>query len=93
MGTITPGKQADIILMRTDQINVAPVVDPVATAVIFSDTSNVDTVFVAGKAVKRDGELLGHDLKHVFGLLEQSRDYLLTEAGMLPDWAAARATA
>jgi 5-methylthioadenosine/S-adenosylhomocysteine deaminase len=60
---------------------------------VFADTSNIDSVFVAGKAVKRDGELVGHDLNRVFGLLEESRDYLLTEAGMLPDWAAAPATA
>ena len=34
IGTITPGKQADIILVRTDQVNVAPVIDPVGTVVI-----------------------------------------------------------
>src|SRR4051794_3742748 len=88
VGSLTPGKQADFILLRTDRINVAPLIDPVTTAVVFADTSNVDSVFVAGKAVKRDGELVGHDLKRVFGLLDESRDYLLTGAGMLPDWAA-----
>jgi cytosine/adenosine deaminase-related metal-dependent hydrolase len=28
IGTLTPGKQADIVLIRTDQVNVAPVIDP-----------------------------------------------------------------
>ena len=93
VGSLTPGKQADIILIRTDQINVAPLIDPVTTAVVFADTSNVDAVFVAGKAVKRDGELVGHDLKRVFAQLEESRDYLLAGAGMLPDWATTPATA
>ena len=87
VGSLTPGKQADLILLRTDMINVAPLVDPVTTAVVFADTSNVDSVFVAGKAVKRDGELVGHDLKRVFSQLDESRDYLLTGAGLLPDWA------
>jgi cytosine/adenosine deaminase-related metal-dependent hydrolase len=93
VGSLTPGKQADFILLRTDMVNVAPLIDPVTTAVVFADTSNVDSVFVAGKAAKRNGELVGQNLKRAFGLLEDSRDYLLTEAGMLPDWAASPATA
>jgi 5-methylthioadenosine/S-adenosylhomocysteine deaminase len=93
IGSIAPGKQADLVLIRTDQINVAPLIDPVTSVVVFADTSNIDSVFVAGRAVKRNGELVGHDLSRVFGLLEESRDYLLTQAGMLPDWAAAPATA
>jgi 5-methylthioadenosine/S-adenosylhomocysteine deaminase len=93
VGSLAPGKQADLVLIRTDQINVAPLIDPVTSVVVFADTSNIDSVFIAGKAVKRDGELVGHDLVRVFGLLEESRDYLLSEAGMLPDWAAAAATA
>src|SRR5262249_24114160 len=92
VGSISPGKQADLILIRTDRINVAPLIDPVTSVVVFSDTSNVDSVFVDAKAVKRDGELVGHDLNRVFGLLEESRDYLLSKAGMLPDWVAAPAT-
>jgi 5-methylthioadenosine/S-adenosylhomocysteine deaminase len=93
VGSIAPGKQADLVLLRTDQINVAPLIDPVTTVVVCADTSNIDSVFVAGKAVKRNGELVGQDLNRVFSLLEDSRDYLLTQAGMLPDWAAAPATA
>jgi 5-methylthioadenosine/S-adenosylhomocysteine deaminase len=93
VGSITPGKQADLVLIRADTINVAPVIDPAATVVVFADTSNVDSVFVAGRAVKRGGQLVGVDLPRVFGLLEQSRDHLLGKAGMLPDWAAAPAAA
>jgi cytosine/adenosine deaminase-related metal-dependent hydrolase len=93
VGSLTPGKQADMVLLRTDMVNVAPLIDPVTTAVVFADTSNIDTVFVAGKAVKRNGELVGHDLPRVFAQLEESRDYLLTNAGMLPDWAASPARA
>jgi hypothetical protein len=61
--------------------------------VIFSDTSNVDSVFVAGNAVKRNGQLVGHDLKSVFQKLDDSRNHILGEGGLLPDWAAESATA
>ena len=91
-GSLTPGKQADIVLLRTDAINTAPVVDPIGTIVIFSDTSNVDSVFVAGNAVKRNGQLVGHDLKSVFQKLDESRNHVLGEGGLLPDWAAESAT-
>ncbi len=85
-GSLTPGKQADIILIRTDQINVAPLIDPVATVVVCADTSNVDSVFVAGRAVKRNGQLLNVEMSRMVGLVERSRDYLLGKAGMLPEW-------
>jgi hypothetical protein len=38
------------------------------------DTSNVDSVFVAGKALKRDGQLLGVDLDHIKDMAYASRD-------------------
>jgi cytosine/adenosine deaminase-related metal-dependent hydrolase len=93
VGSLTVGKQGDIVLLRTDAINTAPVVDPIGTIVIFSDTSNVDSVFVAGNAVKRNGQLVGHDLKSVFQKLDDSRNHILGEGGLLPDWAAESATA
>jgi 5-methylthioadenosine/S-adenosylhomocysteine deaminase len=86
VGTLTPGKQADILLIRTDQINVAPLIDPVATVVICADTSNVDSVLVAGRVVKRNGQLVGVDMPRLVRLVERSRDYLLTRSGLLPDW-------
>ena len=88
VGSITPGKDADIVLLRANAINTAPLLDPVATAVVYSDTSNVDSVFVAGRAVKRGGELLEVDLPSVVSSLEASRDHILSRGGLLPDWAA-----
>ena len=66
----------------------APVLDPVGTIVVFSDTSNVDSVFVAGRAVKRDGKLIDHNLENVFSKLDESRNHILSAGGLLPDWAA-----
>src|SRR4029077_13635442 len=73
IGTVTPGKQADLVMIRTDQVNVAPVVDPVATVVICADTSNFDTVMVAGKIVKQNGQLLRVDLPSLLQRLSDSR--------------------
>ena len=90
IGTITPGKQADIVLVRTDQVNVAPVVDPVGTVVISADTSNVDTVFVAGRIVKHNGQLVRVDLPRLLQRLNAARDHLLSNAGMIPKWVLSR---
>src|SRR5215510_6223934 len=90
VGSITPGKQADIILIRTDQVNVAPVVDPVAAVVICADTSNVDTVFIAGKIVKHRGQLVRVDLPRLLDRLAGARDYLLSNAGVIPKWILSR---
>jgi cytosine/adenosine deaminase-related metal-dependent hydrolase len=90
IGTITPGKQADVVLVRTDQVNVAPVVDPVGTVVISADTSNVDTVFVAGRIVKHNGQLVRVDLPRLLQRLNGARDHLLSHAGMIPKWVLSR---
>ena len=54
-GSLTPGKQADIVVIRCDHSNTYPVIDPVSTVVHQADTRNVDTVMVAGDVLKRDG--------------------------------------
>ena len=88
VGSLTPGKQADIVLLKANAINTAPMVDPIGTIVVFADTSNVDSVFVAGRAVKRNGELVIADLDNVFAKLDESRNHILSAGELLPDWAA-----
>ena len=56
-GSVQPGMQADLIVLRTDRPNIAPVNDPVGAVVWGMDTSNLDWVFAAGKALMRNGEL------------------------------------
>ena len=56
-GSLEPGKQADVILLRTDRPNIFPINDPIGAVVWGMDTSNVDHVFVAGRAVMRGGVL------------------------------------
>jgi cytosine/adenosine deaminase-related metal-dependent hydrolase len=78
-GSLTPGKQADIVLLRKNAINVLPVNDPLAAIALGMDGSNIDTVLVAGQAKKRDGKLVGVDMKRIADLATQSRDYLVSK--------------
>ena len=85
-GTLTPGKEADLILLRTDRPNILPVNDPIGAVVWGMDTSNVDSVFVAGTALKRNGKLLHVDLDHLRKLAYESRDYVIAQSGLqLPE--------
>ena len=76
VGTLSPGKQADVVLIDATALNVAPVIDPVAAVVLCADVSNVDTVIVAGSVRKRDGRLLA-DIDRARSAVESSRDHLL----------------
>ncbi|MEO3808935.1 amidohydrolase family protein [Sphaerisporangium sp. B11E5] len=59
VGSLRPGKHADLVLLRTDAVNLSGARhDPVATVVTAAHPGNVDTVLVAGTVVKRDGRLL-----------------------------------
>jgi len=81
VGTLTPGREADIVLLRTDLTNTLPFNNAYGAIVTAMDTSNVDTVFVAGKAVKRAGKLLDVDLASVRRQAAASRDYLVGRLG------------
>lgn len=75
-GTLAPGKEADLIMIRTTDLNMFPANDPEGAVVQFANPGNVDTVFVAGRPVKRHGKLLHVNLKHVLKLAEKSRDFI-----------------
>ena len=57
VGTLTPGSQGDVIVLRTDRPNIFPINDPIGAVVWGMDTSNLDWVFVEGRALMRHGEL------------------------------------
>jgi cytosine/adenosine deaminase-related metal-dependent hydrolase len=93
IGSLAPGKHADITLIRVDQINTMPLTNPVAAVVAAADTSNVDTVLVQGRIVKRNGRLVDFDRAKLLHEAERSRDFLLDAAELTPDWLARRAEA
>jgi 5-methylthioadenosine/S-adenosylhomocysteine deaminase len=81
VGTLTPGKEADIIMLRTDAINITPLNNAPGAVVTLMDTSNVDTVLIAGKVMKRAGKLTDVDLPKIRRTVEASRDAVLARAG------------
>jgi len=83
IGSLAPGKQADIVLLRADDLNMIPVVDPVAAIVLHAGTANVDSVFVAGQAVKRHGKLAYPDLAKRKTALANTSRRILRSAGLL----------
>jgi 5-methylthioadenosine/S-adenosylhomocysteine deaminase len=81
VGTLTPGKEADVIMLRTDAINVMPLNNASGAVVLAMDTSNVDTVFIGGRVRKQGGRLVGVDLTRIRQDAERSRDYVAGKAG------------
>src|SRR5437016_12410625 len=81
-GSLTPGKEADIIILDATAINVAPLNNVPGAVVSLMDRSNVETVIVAGKVRKWKGKLPDVDLNHLRRLLEDSRDGIFARAGV-----------
>jgi cytosine/adenosine deaminase-related metal-dependent hydrolase len=79
IGSLTPGKQADLIMIRTGDLNLFPSHDPVETVLFQANSANVDTVLVAGKPVKRAGMLLYAGLTQKKAALLASGKCLLRE--------------
>ncbi len=76
IGSLTPGKQADIILLSRKRVGMMSGADPEQIAVLQANGGDVDTVLVAGRVLKRHGVLLEADLDTVACDLEASRAYL-----------------
>jgi len=81
VGTLTPGKEADIVMLRMDAINVLPVNNAYGAIVQGMDTSNVDTVIIGGVVRKQRGQLVGVDAGRVRQQAEASREYILGKTG------------
>ena len=62
IGSLVPGKQADLVLIRASDLNMQPVHDSVSSVVMQTSLANIDSVMVAGQWKKRGGHLLGVDL-------------------------------
>lgn len=77
VGSLTPGKQADIVMIRGDDLNLTPVSDAVGAVVLAAHPGNVDSVLVAGKIVKRHGQMVGIDLDDLRRRARASQQYAL----------------
>jgi cytosine/adenosine deaminase-related metal-dependent hydrolase len=83
IGSLAPGKQADIVCLRTDRIGMTPATDAAAAAVLYANAGDVDSVFVAGRAVKRGGRLVGADVARVRDELGRSRERIAKRASTI----------
>ena len=79
VGSLTPGKKADVVVIDATAINVTPIHDPVAAVTLCADVSNVEHVIVDGVFRKRDFTLLA-DVGRARTLVENARDFLVDAA-------------
>ncbi|MFJ6788733.1 amidohydrolase family protein [Streptomyces angustmyceticus] len=77
VGSLGVGKRADLVLLRADALNLAPAHhDPIGAVVTAAHPGNVDTVLVAGRAVKRDGRLRYENLGGVLAEAQRASERL-----------------
>ena len=84
VGSISPGKRADILITRCDSTRLTPVRDPVAALVLYANASDVDTVFIDGDIVKQGGKLVGVDWPQVREELRRSAEVIFERAEKAP---------
>lgn len=84
VGSLTPGKRADVILVRMDQLNMLPArgTDPVVQMVQHGLPSNVDSVWIDGILRKHRGQLVGVDVSQVIADAAKTQEAVLERAGM-----------
>lgn len=80
VGSVTPGKSADLILISRTAFNLAPMADPLNSLVLGGHAGNVEAVIVEGRPVKWNGRMIGADPRRAIDLLNQSREYLYAKA-------------
>lgn len=77
IGSLTPGKAADLLMIRATDPNLFPVTEPVAAIVASAHTGNVDSVMIAGEFRKRHGALVGTTVDSIRDRILESHDRLL----------------
>ena len=80
-GTLTPGKEADIVMIRTDDINLYPSNNAIGTVVAAADIKNVDSVIIGGVIRKSGGKMIGVNWPRLRQQIDESRSYLFEKAG------------
>ena len=64
-GSLTPGKRADLILIRTTDINLSSLGDPYEALVTMGQPDNIDTVVVDGRILRRKNQFMALDFEKV----------------------------
>jgi cytosine/adenosine deaminase-related metal-dependent hydrolase len=77
IGTLTPGKEADILVLRADRLDIWPLNNAASVVANFMNPSHVEAVFIAGKPKKWRGAMVGVDTARVLRLAQEARDGLM----------------
>ncbi len=85
VGTLTPGKEADVVLLSADRLNVWPLNNAPGAVVNLMNPGNVETVFIAGNVKKWRGTLVGVDRPRVLRLIQEARDAVVRRTGFQID--------
>ncbi|WP_086348965.1 amidohydrolase [Candidatus Enterococcus clewellii] len=80
IGSIEVGKQADITLIETQSVNMFPIFDPYSALVYSANPSNVQHVWVNGKQLVKDHQLVAHDLQEIRETLYSQMEQFVVEA-------------
>ena len=83
IGSLTPGKQADLVVLSADDLKMWPVHDPVVSVITQASVANVDSVMIAGRWRKRAGKLVYAALEEKKHALEDSGRRILAEMGLV----------
>jgi 5-methylthioadenosine/S-adenosylhomocysteine deaminase len=81
-GSLEVGMQADVLVLRADRPNIFPINDPIGAVVWGMDTSNVDWVFVGGRALMREGAL-DADVQRARSLATEARRRMADGSGSI----------
>src|SRR5579862_3781762 len=85
IGSLAPGKEADIVMIRTDDTNIYPPNNAVGVVVQAADRGNVDTVIIGGRVRKYRGKVIGLDMAKLKGMVDESLGHQFTAVGYKPD--------
>ncbi|KAK3636499.1 hypothetical protein LTR56_014125 [Elasticomyces elasticus] len=84
IGSVTPGKRADLLITRCDAPRMTPVHDPIGALVLYANASDIDTVIINGEIVKSGGKLTNIDWPKVRAELLASVDSIMKRASNVP---------
>tara|TARA_Y100000590_G_scaffold470759_1_gene669575 strand:+ start:13737 stop:15083 length:1347 start_codon:yes stop_codon:yes gene_type:complete len=79
VGSLTPGKKADIIMFNTKKINFVPMHDPISSILFHSHPEDIETVIINGKIIKKNGDLLVRDINKHLNLLAESGSRIMKD--------------
>ncbi len=79
-GSLTPGKRADILMVRAKDPNIGPVIDPAFALVYSAQPSNIDTVIVDGRILLRNSRFTAVDSEEVMREAAESVNGLVSRS-------------